>query len=155
VSDTGTRPEQTRPGLEGQRVRGGLGCIREYQLLDDAAVRVPGKGDMRSKCPPWGVLGGQAARTGFYAVNGKELDETVREAALKPGDTVQVNMNAGGGYGDPLERDPAAVLGDVLDGYVSIQGARDDYGVVIEEAKSSVNQSGTAKLRQARHGSVG
>ncbi|MGZ8489514.1 MAG: hydantoinase B/oxoprolinase family protein, partial [Candidatus Binatia bacterium] len=46
------------------KFRGGLGCIREYQLLDDAAVRVRGKGDMRSKCPPWGVLGGKAARTG-------------------------------------------------------------------------------------------
>ena len=69
------------------KFRGGLGCTREYQLLEDAAVRVRGKGDMRSKFPPWGVLGGKPARTGFYAVNGKELPETVREAPLKPGDT--------------------------------------------------------------------
>jgi N-methylhydantoinase B len=96
------------------KFRGGLGCTREYQLLEDAAVRVRGKGDMRSKFPPWGVLGGKAARTGAYAVNGEELAETVREAALKPGDIVRVDMNAGGGYGDPLERDPESVLGDVL-----------------------------------------
>ena len=108
------------------KFRGGLGCTREYQLLADAAVRVRGKGDMRSKFPPWGVLGGKPARTGFYAVNGEELAETVREAQLKPGDVVQVNMNAGGGYGEPLERDPELVLGDVLDGYVSIEGARRD-----------------------------
>ncbi len=130
------------------KFRGGLGCVREYQLLEDAAVRVRGKGDMRSKCPPWGVLGGQAARTGYYAINGDELSETVREAALKPGDTVQVNMNAGGGYGDPLNRDPEAVLGDVLDGYVSIQGARDDYSVVIEEQTMAVDQHATQILRQ-------
>ena len=131
------------------KFRGGLGCTREYQLLDDAAVRVRGKGDMRSKCPPWGVLGGQAARTGFYAINGDELSETVREAALKPGDTVQVNMNAGGGYGDPLERDPEAVLGDVLDGYVTIAGARADYGVVIDAQRLSIDQIATAELRRS------
>ncbi|HSQ14323.1 MAG TPA: hydantoinase B/oxoprolinase family protein [Candidatus Deferrimicrobium sp.] len=134
------------------KFRGGLGCIREYQLLDDAAVRVRGKGDMRSKCPPWGVLGGKAARTGFYALNGDELSETVREAVLAPGDTVQVNMNAGGGYGDPLERDPEAVLGDVLDGYVSLQGARDDYGVAIDPATASVDLAATGKLRHALRG---
>jgi N-methylhydantoinase B len=132
------------------KFRGGLGCTREYQLLDDAAVRVRGKGDMRSKCPPWGVLGGHAARTGFYAINGDELSETVREAALKPGDTVQVNMNAGGGYGDPLEREPELVLGDVLDGYVSIEGAREDYGVVILENGMNVNREATEALRRIR-----
>jgi N-methylhydantoinase B len=132
------------------KFRGGLGCTREYQLLDEAAVRVRGKGDMRSKCPPWGVLGGQAARTGYYAVNGEELAETVREAALKPGDIVQVNMNAGGGYGDPRERDPEAVLGDVLDGYVSVEGAERDYAVVIDRAKFAIDQAATAKLRRQR-----
>ncbi len=129
------------------KYRGGLGCTREYQLLDDAAVRVRGKGDMRSKCPPWGVFGGQAARTGFYAINGDELSETVREAALKPGDTVQVNMNAGGGYGDPLQRDPELVLGDVLDGYVTLAGARADYGVVIDEQSLTIDQAATIEQR--------
>ena len=131
------------------KFRGGLGCTREYQLLDDAAVRVRGKGDMRSKCPPWGVLGGKPARTGFYAVNGEELSETVREAALKPGDTVQVNMNAAGGYGDPFDRDPQLVIGDVLDGYVSIDGAREDYGVIIDGPTLTIDQSATAQLRRS------
>jgi N-methylhydantoinase B len=132
------------------KFRGGLGCTREYQLLNDAAVRVRGKGDMRSKFPPWGVVGGNPARTGFYAINGEELSETVREAPLKPGDTVQVNMNAGGGYGDPLERDPEMVLGDVLDGYVSVNGARADYGVVINENSLSIDRSATEELRRER-----
>jgi N-methylhydantoinase B len=130
------------------KFRGGLGCTREYQLLADASVRVRGKGDMRSKCPPWGVFGGQAARTGFYAVNGNELDETVREAPLTPGDIVQVNMNAGGGYGDPLERDPEAVLADVLDGYVSVEGARRDYAVVIHESQLAIDIEATRRLRR-------
>jgi len=61
---------------------------------------------------------------------------------------VQVNLNAGGGYGDPLERDPAAVLGDVLDGYVSIEGAREDYGVVITPGDLAVDQEMTEQLRK-------
>jgi N-methylhydantoinase B len=129
------------------KFRGGLGCTREYQLLEDAAVRVRGKGEMRSKFPPWGVLGGKAARTGAYFINGEELAETVREAPMKPGDVVRVNMNAGGGYGDPLERDPESVLGDVLDGYVSIHGARDDYGVVIDPDKLIVDAAATQARR--------
>jgi len=129
------------------KFRGGLGCTREYQLLEEAAVRVRGKGDMRSKFPPWGVVGGKAARTGAYAVNGTELPETAREALLKPGDIVRVNMNAGGGYGDPLDRDPELVLGDVLDGYVSVQGAREDYGVVIDAQTLAVDLPATAALR--------
>ena len=132
------------------KFRGGLGCTREYQLLEDAAVRVRGKGDMRSKFPPWGVLGGKPARTGFYAVNGKELAETVREAPLRPGDIVQVNMNAGGGYGDPLDRDPELVLGDLLDGYVSIEGAREDYGVVVRPEELTIDWEATGKLRKRR-----
>ena len=129
------------------KFRGGLGCTREYQLLEDAAVRVRGKGEMRSKFPPWGVLGGKAARTGAYFINGEELAETVREAPMKPGDVVRVNMNAGGGYGDPLERDPESVLGDVLDSYVSIHGARDDYGVVIDPDKLIVDAAATQARR--------
>jgi N-methylhydantoinase B len=132
------------------KFRGGLGCTREYQLLADAAVRVRGKGDMRSKFPPWGVLGGKPARTGAYSVNGEELAETVREAVLKPGDIVRVNMNAGGGYGDPLERDPQFVLGDVLDGYVSVVGAREDYAVVIVPDRLSVDVEMTKRLRRER-----
>jgi N-methylhydantoinase B len=122
-------------------------------LLEEAAVRVRGKGDMRSKFPPWGVLGGKAARTGAYSINGEELAETVREARIKPGDIVRVNMNAGGGYGDPLERDPELVLGDVLDGYVSIAGAREDYGVVISPDKV-IDFEATEKLRKERKAQV-
>jgi N-methylhydantoinase B len=54
-------------------------------------------------------------------------------------------MNAGGGYGDPLERDPELVLGDVLDGYVSVSGAQEDYGVVLRDNRIDAQE--TARLR--------
>ena len=132
------------------KFRGGLGCTREYQLLEDAAVRVRGKGEMRSKVPPWGVFGGKPARTGSIAVNGVEVPETAREAVVKPGDIVRVNMNAGGGYGDPLDRDPELVLGDVLDGYVTLHGARDDYGVVVDSNSLTIDTKATQSLREQR-----
>ena len=132
------------------KFRGGLGCTREYQLLEDAAVRVRGKGEMRSKVPPWGVFGGKPARTGSIAVNGVEVPETAREAVVQPSDIVRVNMNAGGGYGNPLDRDPELVLGDVLDGYVTLHGARDDYGVVIDSNSLTIDTKATRSLREQR-----
>lgn len=140
------RPDSGGPG----KFRGGLACTREYELLEEASVRVRGKGDMRSKVPPWGVFGGQAARTGCISVNGVEVPETAREARVKPGDIVRVDMNAGGGYGDPLDRDPEFVLGDVMDGYVTLDGARADYGVVINANPLTIDSKATQGLREQR-----
>ena len=133
------------------RFRGGLGCTREYQVLEEAMVPVRGpKGNLRSKVPPWGVFGGQPTRIGNIWVNGVEVSEKTREVTLKPGDIVRVSTNGGGGYGDPLERDAELVLNDVLDGYVQLQGAREDYGVVINPTTLTVDLAASRKLRQAR-----
>ena len=134
------------------KFRGGLSCIRDYLILEEAMMPASGKGDRRSKVPPWGVFGGRSARVGTLSINGVEIPEEVREARLNPGDLVRVEMNAGGGYGDPLERDPELVLGDVLDGYVSLQSARDDYGVVIDSQSLLIDEKATENLRAQRRG---
>ncbi|MEL6333499.1 MAG: hydantoinase B/oxoprolinase family protein, partial [Cyanobacteria bacterium J06626_26] len=67
----------------------------------------------------------------------------------KVGDTLRTVSPCGGGYGDPLERDPALVLEDVLDGFVSIASARRDYGVVIDPASLTLDEPATAALRQS------
>jgi N-methylhydantoinase B len=54
----------------------------------------------------------------------------------------------GGGWGDPTERDPAWVLRDVLDDWVSIEAARRDYGVVIDPVAMQVDQRQTAAVRE-------
>ena len=137
-------PDSGGPG----KFRGGLGCTREYEVLEEAMVPVRGaKGSLRSKLPPWGVFGGKPARVGTIFVNGVEVSERTREIALKPGDVVRIDMNAGGGYGDPLDRDPERVLGDLLDRYVTREGARDDYGVVIDAASLTVDRAATDRLR--------
>ena len=70
------------------------------------------------------------------------------------GDVVSYISPSGGGFGDPLERDPLKVLDDVLDEIITIEAARDDYGVVMREVDDgygwSVNNEATKKLRAER-----
>jgi N-methylhydantoinase B len=61
-------------------------------------------------------------------------------------------LGGGGGWGDPLERNPQAVLDDVLDGYVSPEGARRDYGVVLSDDGRQLDQAATRDERAARRG---
>lgn len=140
-------PNSGGPG----KYRGGMGSTREYQALTDAVVPVRSlKGSLRGKLPPWGIFGGGSAQVGDVFVNGVQVADGVREVSLKPGDIVRVQTNAGGGFGDPFERDPELVLRDVLDRYVTLDRAQEDYGVAIDSVKRVVDGEGTKKLRAAR-----
>jgi N-methylhydantoinase B len=66
---------------------------------------------------------------------------------LHPGDQLWEYVAGGAGYGDPLERDPDRVLADVLDGKVSTEAARADYGVVLGESGATVDHDATKALR--------
>jgi N-methylhydantoinase B/oxoprolinase/acetone carboxylase alpha subunit len=66
---------------------------------------------------------------------------------LKSGDVVSQILNGAGGYGDPLDRDPAAVVRDVIGEYVSIEMASKQYGVVIDPETMSVDEKATIELR--------
>ena len=65
-------------------------------------------------------------------VGGRALTLAYKEFEFKKGDVVYMKMASGGGYGDPLERDPQSVLEDVIDGLVSEQAAQEVYGVVLD-----------------------
>ncbi|MFC3959138.1 hydantoinase B/oxoprolinase family protein [Halovivax cerinus] len=67
--------------------------------------------------------------------------------AFEPGEVVSNRSGGGGGYGDPYERDPEAVREDVVDGYVSREAAREDYGVVVS-ADGELDRDATADLRE-------
>ena len=54
----------------------------------------------------------------------------------------------GGGYGDPLERDPTLVLKDFIEGRITLREVREDYGVVIDPEKRAVNMEKTTRLRR-------
>jgi len=66
---------------------------------------------------------------------------------LKPGDVVTIDASGGGGNGNPLERELEMVVSDVMEGYVSLERAREDYGVVIDPKTFKVDMEETKKLR--------
>jgi N-methylhydantoinase B len=69
--------------------------------------------------------------------------------AVRKGDLYRHVSAGGGGFGPPCERDPQAVLEDVLDGKVSVEAASDLYGVVLSFDPPSVDEAGTAARRLA------
>ena len=114
--------------------RGGLGVVQEVEVLTPAMFdsRVE-----RTLCPPWGLQGGKAALpNGVYVVRkdgaiARFPTGKVNPLRLDEGDGYAVETGGGGGFGDPLERPAEQVLRDVTSGYVSVEAARRDYGVVI------------------------
>jgi 5-oxoprolinase (ATP-hydrolysing)/N-methylhydantoinase B len=69
---------------------------------------------------------------------------------LLPGQTVTLRLPGGGGYGPSFERDPAAVLDDVLQARVSVDSAREQYGVVIDTQTWTVDEEATVALRNRK-----
>lgn len=152
VEERALRPDSGGPG----KYRGGLGLRLSIRNLADGRWGIPR--DRRSHCPPWGLSGGEDGRRGANWIRepGGEWEQTtsVRFQA-KAGTTVRGETPGGGGWGDPLERDPAAVLDDVQSGYVSVDGARDDYGVVLSGSGTEVDREATLALRATRSGAAG
>jgi len=83
-------------------------------------------------------------------VTGTEVTLQLRQENFEqhPADVYAVVWTAAGGFGDPMERDPAAVLEDWLNGAVTLAAARDIYGVVVDEAKAALDAAATKKLRE-------
>jgi N-methylhydantoinase B len=128
--------------------RGGLAFVREFRLLADEAVFTT-RADRRDH-PPYGFVGGQAgsgSQNTLITGRGERPLPTMPMEAVKwkAGDVFRHVSAGGGGYGDPLARDPALVLADVLDEKVSRRAAREMYGVVIEE--DCIDETATQRLR--------
>ena len=127
--------------------RGGSGSIRDMMFTADGRASVEAEGH---KYPPWGIFGGQPGTTGALVFNPgteeQELSSKISDLRMKEGDTLRTISPCGGGYGHPLERDPRELVNDVLDGLISRESARDQYGVVITE-DTQVDQTATEKLR--------
>ncbi|MGA2473598.1 MAG: hydantoinase B/oxoprolinase family protein, partial [Acidimicrobiales bacterium] len=87
-------------------------------------------------------------------VGDEEVNPSVANKLLQTGERLVYRFGGGGGWGDPLDREPSAVLDDVWDEYVSVEGAFKDYGVVItgslEEMTLAVDLDATKLEREAR-----
>jgi N-methylhydantoinase B len=127
------RPDSGGPG----RWRGGPGIRREWRLLaDDVTMNL--RGDRAHFASP-GVYGGSAGQPGNAALNpdapdARGLHMKATSVRLAHGDLVRLDLAGAAGWGPPAERDPALVARDVRAGYVSVDAAREIYGVVVNPA---------------------
>jgi len=141
------------------RQRGGLGVERDIEFYgEEASFSVLAD---RARFPPWGLFGGESGEPAAYAVirDGEHEDLSSKETTeIEPGDVAVIRTPGGGGYGDPTERDPERVLADIESGKVSVEAAREEYGVVVEGRDTdedgtvvgggTVDEEATAQLRE-------
>jgi len=133
------------------RWRGGVGQTITAEVLCDGGI-ILARGLDRMRFPAWGVQGGHPGGKLEAIYNRGRADERrlgkIHELHIRRGDTITLNLPGGGGYGDPLAREPADVLADVQGGFVTATAAARDYGVVI--AAGLVDVASTQALRTSR-----
>ena len=133
------------------RHRSGFGVTRRVRLLSDGGqLNVTTD---RAVIPPWGTAGAYPGSVNSFTVirGGHEIQPSaipgkVKEFRLEYGDVLLMQASAGGGVGDPLERDVELVRQEVFEDYVTHDRARDVYGVVIQDGQ--VDRAKTQALRQ-------
>jgi N-methylhydantoinase B len=134
------------------RHRGGFGLLYDVEIL---------RGEARAsfvmdhgRFGPQGVLGGKDGGPNSVTVFQAGVPHTPphlskeQDIPLRAGDRVRVGTPGGGGYGDPLTRDPKAVLHDVAMGYYTAEEAAERFGVAIDPASMMVDREKTAALRR-------
>ncbi len=132
------------------RFRGGLGLTRELTILDhQASITI---GSERREIPPWGLKGGKPGGCSDLWIetepgNRQSLPSKVTRS-VDAGTRIVLKTAGGGGYGNPLEREPAAVCRDVREGFISLERARSEYGVVINPESGICDLEATAKARK-------
>src|SRR5260370_3377886 len=153
--------KEVRPDSGGAgKFRGRCGQFTTFGDRSDQTWSMSGMYD-RLKFAAQGLLGGEAGAAGSFVLSdGRQANP--KELLFHPSSThVDTALPGGGGYGHPSEREALAVLDDVLNGYVSIEAAAREYGVVIRSTRRpdeqvsmpehfSVDAAATATLRSAR-----
>jgi N-methylhydantoinase B len=155
------RPDSAGPG----KFRGGCGQLTTFVDRSGETWSMSGMYD-RLKFAAQGMLGGGPGTPGHYSLGGERAAEgdglNPKELLFHPPHSrVETALPGGGGYGNPFERDPLAVLDDALNGYVTLEAARRDYGVVIRSSQRadeqitlprhlSIDDAATASLRAGR-----
>jgi N-methylhydantoinase B len=132
------------------KMRGGLGRKMVLRVPDDEFAPQPPTSIAiqagRFRYPPKGLFNaGDGAKAQFNVNN--EPGDPSGLTFCESGDRIEFYSAGGGGYGDPLTRDPEAVEQDVFNEYVSIEKARSDYGVVIDPETKKADLKATDKLR--------
>ena len=130
------------------KYRGGVPFRRDYRFLEDEGV-LQVRSDRRTH-RPFGLYGGSPGMPSENYLNPEGENRTLPSKFtmnIKRGEVFRHVLAGAGGWGDPLQRDPAAVLRDVRNELLSLDKARADYGVVIDPATWTVDASATAQCR--------
>ncbi len=132
--------------------RGGFGIVKDYRITNRQAEFTTDIN--RAVVPPWSMEGAREGTLNHIVISGEgKAPLRVRKIAahrLDRGDGVSIRTGAGGGWGDPLDRDPERVLADVRAELITRETAREVYGVMLAEGKFEVDSVATAALRASR-----
>lgn len=139
------RDEPAAPG----QWRGGVGIVRVNRFLEPGAYSCEGD---RHSDPPRGIFGGYdglPAMVRHHKSGGgfEEIPAKVTGLMCDTGDAIELIEPNGGGYGNPLNRDPKLVVQDIMDDFTTLELARDAYGVVLDPKTLEVDLAKTKKLR--------
>lgn len=134
-------------------MRGGLGRKFVIRVPDDDTAPEPPTSIAiqagRYRYAPKGLFKGGSANKAQFVVNDQAGDPSGL-TLCESGDIIQFHSAGGGGYGDPLERDPQTVEQDVFNEYVSLGQAQDAYGVAIDPKTLKADLKETRKIREQR-----
>jgi N-methylhydantoinase B len=129
--------------------RGGLGTLMHVKNLAEGRWNL--ERARRQECPPWGLNGGMPGEAGvkFLKEESGQVHSNVDFSRhfVTVGCEAIIHSGSGGGWGNPFSRGPERVLWDVVEGLVSRDAARNEYGVVITEGLA-IDTSATAELRE-------
>ncbi|MEW5424809.1 hydantoinase B/oxoprolinase family protein [Amorphus sp. 3PC139-8] len=131
------------------KFRGGLGLVFEFEVLEHNCL-VTARGQERHRFRPWGLNGGFCGEKAAVFIKRAGDDRfnpipKIDSLEVDAGDVVRILTPGGGGFGSPLDRDPQSVLRDVRNDMISIEAARNCYGVLI--GSETVDVEATADLR--------
>jgi N-methylhydantoinase B len=144
------RPDSGGPGM----YRGGLGLEKSIEVLR-GELRVSHRGE-RHYTAPWGLVGGgpgEMSRSILTKADGTQSKVPSKmDFIMRPGDRLDLWMTGGGGYGDPLAREPARVVEDLRDRKVTAAAAAEQYGVVIDRGQvdRAATEAARAEMRKRR-----
>ncbi len=132
------------------RFRGGLSLLREIEYRGTTPCQLQIRADRRTTMP-YGLAKGQPGTPSWNILNPGTKQQRVLPAmttiTLVPGEVIRFVTPGGGGWGDPLRRDPQAVLDDIRDGKIDIAKARHAYRVVID-GSGAIDLAATKRLRR-------